>query len=69
MKVAELARTGYAIRDAKMLECISCTLRYGLHDIPKVIRTFPRGLENNHAFKLISDNLTGMLTCVLFQEN
>ena len=34
-----------------------------------MIRTFPHGLENNHAFKWISDNFPGMLIYVLFLEN
>ena len=32
-------------------------------------RTFPRGLENNHTCKWISDNFPGMLTYVLFLES
>ena len=31
------------------VQLISCTLRSGLHEIPTMIRTFPHGLENNHA--------------------
>ena len=48
---------------------LCCTLRSGLHEISTMIRTFPHGLENNHACKWISDNFPGMLTCVLFLEN
>ena len=48
---------------------VSCTLRSGLHEIPKMIRTFPHGLENNRAFKWTFDNFPGMLTPVLFLEN
>ena len=33
-----------------------------------MIRTFPHGLENNHACKCTSDNFPGMLSCVLFLE-
>ena len=33
---------------------ICCILRSGLHEIPSIIRTFPYGLENNHACKWIS---------------
>ena len=51
------------------LHCLSCTLRSGLHEIPTIIRTFPHGLENNHACKWTSDNFPGMLTYVLFLEN
>ena len=32
-------------------------------------RTFPRGLEINHACKLISEKIPGMLTYVLFMES
>ena len=46
-----------------------CNLRSGLHDIPKMIRTFPHGLENIHACKWISDNFPLMLTYILFLEN
>ena len=35
-------------------------LRSGLHEIPKMIRTFPPWLENNHACKWISDNFPGI---------
>ena len=42
--------------------CIGCTLRSILHEILLMIRTFPRGLENNHACKGISDNFPGVLT-------
>ena len=45
---------------------LSCTLRSGLHAIPKMIRTFPHGLENNHACKWISEHFPGVLTHVLF---
>ena len=45
-----------------------CTLRSGLHEIPKMIRTFSHGLENNHASKWVSDNFPGMLTYILFLE-
>ena len=48
---------------------ICCTLRSGLHVIPKMIRTFPHGLENNHSCNWICDNFPGMLTYVLFLEN
>ena len=36
------------------------TLRSGLHEIPTMIRTFPRGLENSHACKWNSDNFPGI---------
>ena len=48
---------------------ICYTLRSELHEIPTIIRTFPCGLENNHACKRISDNFPGMMTYVLFLEN
>jgi hypothetical protein len=48
---------------------LCCTLRSGLHEIPTVIRTFPHGLENNHACKWFSDNFPRMLTYMLFLEN
>ena len=48
---------------------VSCTLRSGLHEIPTKIRTFPHGLENNHACKWTFDNFPGMLIYVLFLEN
>ena len=48
---------------------VCCTLRSGLHEIPTVIRTYPRGFENNHTCKWTSDNFPGMITYVLFLEN
>ena len=47
---------------------LRCTLRSGLHGIPTMIRTFPHGLENNHACKWISDNSPRILTYILFLE-
>ena len=47
----------------------SYTLKIGLHEIPTMIRTFPHGLEKNHACKWTSDNFPGTLTYVLFLEN
>ena len=41
----------------------------GLHEILTMIRTFPRGFQNNHSCKWISDNFLGMLTFLLFLEN
>ena len=40
--------------------CIGCTLRSGLYEIPTMIKSFPCGLENNHACKWISDNFPGI---------
>ena len=34
-----------------------------------MIRTFPHGLENNHACKWTFDNFPGMITFVVFLEN
>ena len=48
---------------------ICCTLRSGFYEIPTMIRTFPHGLENNHACKWTSDNFSGMLTYKVFLEN
>ena len=48
---------------------ISSTLRSGLREIPTMIRTFPHGLEDNHACQWTSDNFPGMLTYVIFLEN
>ena len=47
---------------------ICCTLRSGLHEIPTMIRTFPRGWENNHAWKWISDNFPGITHMSAFLE-
>ena len=44
---------------------LGCTVRLGLHEIHTMVRTFPCGLENSHAFKWISDNFPRMLTCVI----
>ena len=49
--------------------CLSCTLRFGLHEIPIMNRTLPCGLGNNIACTRIFDNFPGMLTYVLFLEN
>ena len=51
-----------------MSNCLCCTLRSGLHEIPTMITTIPHGLENNHACKRTFDNFPGMLTYVLFLE-
>ena len=48
---------------------VNVTLRFGLHEIPTMIRTFPQGLENNHECKWTFDNIPGMLAYVLFLEN
>ena len=48
---------------------IFCTLRCGLHEITTLIRTFPHGLENNHARKWTCNNFQEMLTYVFFLEN
>ena len=48
---------------------ICCTLRSGLQEIQTNIRTFPHGLENNHACKWTFDYFPGMLIYVLFLEN
>ena len=53
----------------KSTKSIRCTLRSGLHEIPTMLRTFPCGLEHNHACKWISDNIPGMLKYQLFLEN
>ena len=44
-------------------DCTYCTLRSGLHEIPTMIRTFPHGLENNHACKWIFNKLSCGLAC------
>ena len=48
---------------------IGCTLRSRLNEIPTMIRTFPRRLENNHACKWISDNFPGITDKSAFLEN
>ena len=48
---------------------VSCTLRSGLHEIPAMIRNFPRGLAKNHACNSISDTFPGMRTYILFLKN
>ena len=55
--------------DCMEVHYIGCTLRSGLHEITTMIRTYPHGLENNHACKRTSDNFPGMITYVLFLEN
>ena len=44
-------------QNTKGQECISCTLRSGVHEISTMIRTFPCGLENNHSWKIVKNHL------------
>ena len=48
------------------LNCICCTLRSGLHAIQTMNKTFPHGLEKNHACKLTYDNFPGMLVLMYY---
>ena len=51
------------------IRCLCCTLRSGLHEISTMIRTFPCGLENNHACKWISDNFPVITHMPALMEN
>ena len=48
---------------------LCCTLRSRQHVIPTMIRTLPRGFENNHACKWISDNFLGITHMSALLEN